>query len=56
LKNDYPIQLNQELTNKLKKGEKINVVNDNDYNVDSKISNFKKINLINILLIYKFQI
>jgi len=42
LKNDYPIQLNQELTNKLKKGEKINVVNDNDYNVDSKISNFKK--------------
>ena len=44
LKNNYPIQLNQELTDKLKKGEEIKVVNDNDkdYNVDSKINNLKK--------------
>jgi hypothetical protein len=43
-KNDYPIQLNEELTNKLKKGEKIKVINDNNeqIRIDEKIYNFKK--------------
>jgi len=43
LKNYYPIQLNQELTDKLKKGEEIKVVNTNRHDlVDYKINRFKK--------------
>jgi len=44
LKNDYPIQLNEELTNKLKKGEEIKVINDNNkqIRIDEKIYNFRK--------------
>jgi hypothetical protein len=44
LKNNYPIQLNKELTEKLNRGEEIKVINDNYKNIriDQKIINFRK--------------